>query len=107
MLWLGHLGQILLMAAALNVSGDATLWASLMAMIPIAIVAGLVPLTFAGVGTRDAGPVALAGGLIGTGTAAALGVLFWLRYIVPGVIGIPLLPKFLRVTNAHRKSFSA
>lgn len=95
------------MAAALGVSGDATLWASLMAMIPVAIVAGLAPLTFAGVGTRDAVLVALAGGLIGAGTAAALGVLFWLRYIVPGLIGIPLLPKFLRVTNAHRKGFSS
>lgn len=107
LLWLGHLAQILLMAAALGVSGDATLWASLMAMIPVAIVAGLAPLTFAGVGTRDAVLVALAGGLIGAGTAAALGVLFWLRYIVPGLIGIPLLPKFLRVTNAHRKGFSS
>ncbi len=92
---LGHLVQIALMAAALGVSGPADLWAKLIALLPIVIVAGLVPLTFAGVGTRDAVLVVLLAPYIGAPTAAALGVLFLLRYLVPGLIGSPLLPRFI------------
>lgn len=100
LIWAGHLAQVLLMASALGVTADAAVWALIAARVPIAILAGLVPLTFAGVGTRDAALVVLLGPLVGTGTAAALGVLFWLRYLVPGVLGLPLLPRFLRVATA-------
>ncbi|MBL3597165.1 flippase-like domain-containing protein [Rhodovulum sulfidophilum] len=106
LLWLGHLVQISLMAASLGVSGDASFWAHFMALMPIAIVAGLIPLTFAGVGTRDAAIVMLIGAQAGPETAAALGVLFWLRYLVPGLIGSPLLPRFLRTAAAHRARFA-
>ncbi|MCE8440415.1 lysylphosphatidylglycerol synthase transmembrane domain-containing protein [Rhodovulum sulfidophilum] len=106
LLWLGHLVQISLMAASLGVSGDARFWAHFMALMPIAIVAGLIPLTFAGVGTRDAAIVMLIGAQAGPETAAALGVLFWLRYLVPGLIGSPLLPRFLRTAAAHRARFA-
>ncbi|MBL3554385.1 lysylphosphatidylglycerol synthase transmembrane domain-containing protein [Rhodovulum sulfidophilum] len=106
LLWLGHLVQISLMAASLGVSGDASFWAHFMALMPIAIVAGLIPLTFAGVGTRDAAIVMLIGAQAGPKTAAALGVLFWLRYLVPGLIGSPLLPRFLRTAAAHRARFA-
>lgn len=101
--WLGHLCQISLMAASIGVSGDAGFWSGFMALMPVAIVAGLVPLTFSGVGTRDAALVVLYGTQIGPELAAALGVLFWLRYLVPGLVGSPLLPKFLIVTAEHRR----
>lgn len=100
LIWLGHLVQVLLMAAALGVEGPWLLWVSLAARVPIAILAGLIPLTFAGVGTRDAALVVLLGPLVGTETAAALGVLFLLRYLVPGLLGLPLLPRVLRATAA-------
>jgi glycosyltransferase 2 family protein len=99
LIWAGHLAQVLLMAAALGVTGDAAFWALIAARVPIAILAGLVPLTFAGVGTRDAALVVLLGPLIGPEQAAALGVLFWLRYLVPGVLGLPLLPRFMRAAS--------
>lgn len=101
LLWAGHLVQIALMILALGVTGDAAFWGQVMARLPIVIVAGLVPLTFAGVGTRDAAIVTLLGGLIGAETAAALGVLFWLRYLVPGLIGVPLLPRYATQIRAH------
>jgi hypothetical protein len=86
------------MAAALGVEGPALVWAAVAARVPIAILAGLVPLTFAGVGTRDAALVVLLGPLVGADVAAALGVLFLLRYLVPGLLGVPLLPRVLRAT---------
>jgi hypothetical protein len=102
----GHLIQIALMAAALGVSGPTELWITLIALFPVTIVAGLVPLTVAGVGIRDAALVLLLSSHIGAPTAAALGVLFWLRYLVPGVLGSPLLPHFLDVLHGHaRKAF--
>lgn len=103
---LGHLAQIALMTAALGVTGDAFFWARIIAALSIATVEGLVPLTFSGVGTRDVALVALLAWTIGAEIAAALGVLFWLRFLVPGLIGSPLLPRFLHVTARHRKSLS-
>jgi uncharacterized membrane protein YbhN (UPF0104 family) len=100
-LWAGHLVQIALMMSALGVSGDAEFWGQVFSRIPIAIVAGLVPLTFAGVGTRDAAIVTLFAGLIGAETAAALGILFWLRYLVPGLLGVPLMPRYATQIRAH------
>ena len=57
--------------------------------------------TMAGVGTRDAALVFLYAGLVGAETAAAIGVLFWLRYLVPGLIGLPVLPEFLRSARLY------
>lgn len=99
----GHLVQIALMAAALGVSGSLELWSILIALLPVAIVAGLVPLTFAGVGVRDAALVLLLSPYIGAPTAAALGVLFWLRYLVPGLLGSPLLPRFIGLIQARAR----
>ncbi len=90
-IWLGHLVQIALMIRALGVDGDAAFWGDVIAMMPVVIVAGLLPLTFAGIGTRDAAIVALLGPMIGGAAAAATGVLFWLRYLVPGLIGLPFM----------------
>ena len=100
-IWLTHLLQICIMVAALGVSGNVNLWLGIVALLPIAIFAGLLPLTFAGVGTRDAALVLLLGPSIGAETAAALGVLFWLRYLVPGLLGIYFLPRFFRVAAQH------
>ena len=100
-IWFGHVVQIALMMSAMGVATDLAGWIGYAALLPIAIVAGLVPLTFAGVGTRDAALVLLFGTAIGPENAAALGILFWLRYLVPGVLGLPLLPKFLRTSARH------
>jgi uncharacterized membrane protein YbhN (UPF0104 family) len=101
LIWSGHLLQIVLMTRALGVTCSANCWVQIVGLLPVAIVAGLVPLTFAGVGVRDAALVVLLTPLIGAPQAAALGVLFWLRYLVPGAIGAPLLPRFLRDLRQH------
>lgn len=103
-IWAGHILQICLMAYALGVTGEIAFWAKLAGLIPVAIVAGLIPLTFAGVGTRDAALVVLLGGLIGAEAAAALGILFWLRYLIPGTLGVRFLPEFLRTVLDQTKN---
>lgn len=90
-IWAGHYVQIGLLVWALDVDGP---WLAMAGAIPLVILAGLVPLTVAGVGTRDAAIVLLIGPLIGPEAAAALGILFWLRYLVPGLLGLPLMPRF-------------
>jgi uncharacterized membrane protein YbhN (UPF0104 family) len=102
-IWCGHLLQIAIMAAAIGVSGSLELWVMLVSLLPVAIVAGLVPLTFAGVGVRDAALVVLLSPLIGSSAAAALGILFWLRYLVPGLLGSPLLPRFLSLVQLRAR----
>lgn len=101
LIWSGHLLQIVLMTRALGVTCSASCWVQIVGLLPVAIVAGLVPMTLAGVGVRDAALVVLLSPLIGAPEAAALGVLFWLRYLVPGVIGSPLLPRFMRELRLH------
>jgi glycosyltransferase 2 family protein len=87
-IWAGHFAQIGVMTWALGVEGP---WVKLAAILPLVILAGLAPFTLAGVGTRDAAIVILLGPAIGFDKAAALGVLFWLRYLVPGLAGLVLI----------------
>lgn len=99
LIWIGHLYQIAMMAWALDVSGP---WAPLVAVFPIVILAGLLPMTIAGIGPRDMAAVAFAGPLIGTGEAAALGILLWLRVIVPGLAGLPFMGAYFRSLRPRR-----
>jgi uncharacterized membrane protein YbhN (UPF0104 family) len=62
-----------------------------LAIAPLAILAGLLPLTFAGVGTRDAALVFFYAPYMSAPAAAALGLLCTLRYVLPALIGLPFL----------------
>jgi glycosyltransferase 2 family protein len=61
-----------------------------LALAPLAILAGLVPLTFAGLGTRDAALIALYRPWLAAPAAAAVGLLTTTRYVVPALLGLPL-----------------
>ena len=58
---------------------------------PLAILVGLLPLTFAGVGTRDAAVIFFFRDYFSPETAAALGLLFTLRYVLMGLAGLPFI----------------
>ena len=90
-IWFLHLCQIWLFILALR--GSAPFLANL-ALAPLTILAGLLPLTFAGVGTRDAAILALYGPYLAPATAAALGLLCTTRYLLPALAGLPLLPRY-------------
>ncbi|MCP3890558.1 MAG: flippase-like domain-containing protein [Desulfobulbaceae bacterium] len=102
-IWLLHLLQIWLFTLALN--GDVPFLTSL-ALAPLAILAGLLPLTFAGIGTRDAALIYFFAGFLGVEGAAALGILCTSRYFIPAIAGLPFLQKYLETIRTVMRSKS-
>jgi uncharacterized protein (TIRG00374 family) len=91
-IWFLHLLQIWLFILALKA------WTPFLinlALSPLAILAGLLPLTFAGVGTRDAALIFFYQPYFEASTGAALGLLCTSRYFLPALIGLPLLGQML------------
>jgi uncharacterized membrane protein YbhN (UPF0104 family) len=62
----------------------------------MAIFVGLLPVTFAGVGTRDAAMAYFLAGPAGEGPALALGAFATVRYLVPALAGLPFLSTIRR-----------
>jgi hypothetical protein len=90
--WFLHLLQIWLFILALNA------WTPFivnLALSPLAILAGLLPLTFAGVGTRDAALIFFYQPYFDAQTGAALGLLCTSRYFLPAIIGLPFLGQMM------------
>jgi uncharacterized membrane protein YbhN (UPF0104 family) len=83
-LWGLHLLQFQCAAWA---AGTTVSPAFLASRIPMAIFVGLLPVSFAGIGTRDAALVYLLGPFVGEPAALALGAFATLRYLVPAAAG--------------------
>jgi glycosyltransferase 2 family protein len=92
-LWGLHLAQFDLFLKAAGVFVPV---ATVLARVPTAIFAGLLPVSFCGVGPRDAALIWLFADVADTPTMAAVGLLTALRYLVPGAAGIPLLANACR-----------
>jgi uncharacterized protein (TIRG00374 family) len=92
-IWFLHLLQIWMFILALNASAP---FIANLALSPLAILAGLLPLTFAGVGTRDAALVFLYAPYFPGATAAALGILCTARYLLPAAGGLPFAGEYLQ-----------
>lgn len=90
-IWGGHLAQFWLFAQAL---GEVPFLDN-MAFATLAILAGLLPFTMAGVGTRDAAIVLLYAPYLSAGQGAVLGVLATMRYLLPAVAGLPFMGDYL------------
>lgn len=91
-LWTLHLLQI---DCFLKAAGVFVPWTVASARIPAAIFAGLLPISFCGIGTRDSALVWLFSDLAPAPAMAAVGALTALRYLVPGAAGIPFVPGLL------------
>ncbi len=87
-LWTLHLIQF---SFALRAAGGDTSTVMLWSRVPMAIFLGLLPFTFAGVGTRDAAMRYLLAPTIGVGPALALGLFATLRYVIVAVAGAPFV----------------
>ena len=99
-IWFLHLLQIWFFILALKA------WTPLLAnlaLAPLAILAGLLPLTFAGVGTRDAALIAFYQPYFNAPTAAALGLLCTSRYLLPAIGGMPFLGQYLSTVRNWEK----
>ncbi len=92
LIWFLHLLQIWMFTVALRA---AVPFVANLALAPLAILAGLLPLTFAGVGTRDAAIIALYRPYLAPATGAAVGLLCTARYVLPAVAGLPFLGRYL------------
>ncbi len=103
-LWVVHLVQLWLFARALG--ADVSLVA-MAGLAPLAILAGLLPFTLAGIGTRDAALVFFFAPLMAPATAAALGLLTTLRYVVPALLGIPFLAPYAARMRASAAAATA
>lgn len=90
-IWAGHLAQFWLFAQALG----SVPFLDNMAFATLAILAGLLPFTMAGVGTRDAAIIVLYAPFLSAGQAAVLGVLATLRYLLPAIAGLPFITDYL------------
>ncbi|HXU46883.1 MAG TPA: lysylphosphatidylglycerol synthase transmembrane domain-containing protein [Thermoanaerobaculia bacterium] len=91
-LWLLHFVQLWIFILALRA------WCPFLVHVglaSLAILAGLVPFTFAGLGTRDAALIALYRPYLDPQTAAALGLLFTSRYLLPALAGLPFFRGYL------------
>jgi uncharacterized membrane protein YbhN (UPF0104 family) len=100
MLWLAHLFQIWMFTVALSMPVPFAVCASLSAIV---LMAGQLPLTFAGLGTRDLALVVLLSGYMAPELAAAMGVLIVTRNLLPPLIGAPMMRPYLSsvVTDAR------
>ncbi|HZN96598.1 MAG TPA: lysylphosphatidylglycerol synthase transmembrane domain-containing protein, partial [Gemmatimonadales bacterium] len=92
LIWFLHLVQVWLFILALK--GSVPFLASL-GLTPLAILAGLLPLTFAGVGTRDAGLIFFYRAYLPVPVAAALGLLCTSRYVLPAMAGVPFFSRHI------------
>lgn len=99
-LWFLHLLQIWLFVIALG--QRAPLMVSF-ALAPLAILAGLLPLTFAGVGTRDAALIYFYAPYMPHAAAAALGLLCTARYLLPAIGGLPFMSGYLEKVRSYKK----
>lgn len=100
-IWFLHLLQIWLFILALKAW---TPFLANLALSPLAILAGLLPLTFAGVGTRDAALVLFYQPYFDATTAAALGLLCTSRYFLPAVGGLPFFGQYLTTVRRLQKA---
>ncbi len=87
-IWFSNLFQVWLFLHAL---GTATPLPAAMGLAPLAILVGLLPVTFAGVGTRDVAVVYFFRNYLDAPAGAALGVLLTVRYLLFGLAGWPFL----------------
>jgi len=100
-LWFLHLFQIWLFILALGLFTPLIIS---LALSSIAILIGLLPLTFAGIGTRDAAIIALYHPYFSAASGAALGLLCTTRYLMPAIGGLPFLGRYMATMNIFNRS---
>ena len=100
-IWFLHLLQIWLFILALKAVVPFLIS---LALSPLSILAGLLPLTFAGIGTRDAAIIYFYQDYLNEATGAALGLLCTSRYFIPALIGLPFLGQMLGAVNKRTRN---
>lgn len=100
-IWAGHLIQFWLFALAIGASIPLL---NNMAFATLGLLAGLLPFTFAGIGSRDLALVHFYGAYLTPGEGAFLGVLATLRYVIPAIAGLPFVGQSIRRFRGSRNA---
>ena len=95
-LWGAHLCQFWLFTKAVHATVPLI---DNLAFATLSILAGLVPLTMAGIGSRDAAIIQLYQGWLSPAAGAAVGVLATSRYILPAIAGAPFMRDYWHRRN--------
>lgn len=103
-IWYLHLLQIWMFILALKGSVP---FIQNLALAPLGLLAGLLPLTFAGVGTRDAAFVLFYKPYFAENVAAALGVLCTARYVLPAIGGLPFISSYYKMAAEEKAAAKA
>jgi len=103
-LWALHIGQILVFCHAVGMTAHA---ATIFMRVPMAIFIGLVPVTVAGIGTRDGALLLLLSAWDPNPVIALVGLFCTLRYVVMAVLGVPAIlslgPTLMNTLRAARR----
>lgn len=92
LIWILHMAQIWFFIKAL---GYTIPFLDHLVLIPLSIFAGLLPLSFAGIGVRDYALIFFLKDYLSPATAASLGLLCTTRYLLPALFGLPFLRSYL------------
>lgn len=87
-IWMIHLVSVWLFIRSLGVAVPVV---DSLALTPLSLLAGLLPLTFAGIGTRDAAVLYFYQDYLSAPQCAAVGVFMTVRYLVLGIAGLPFI----------------
>lgn len=98
-IWFLHLVQIWLFIVVLHGKCD---FVTSIGLTALSCFAGLLPLTFAGMGTRDAALIFFYRPYLTKEVSAALGIMCTCRYIFPAIGGLPFFAQFLSVIKKKR-----
>ncbi len=97
--WFIHALQVWLFILALGA------WAPFganLVLAPLALLVGMLPVTFAGIGTRDAALIYFYAPFFPAAIGAALGLLCILRTLVPALAGLPFLSRYVAAIRARQ-----
>jgi len=91
-LWFLHIIQFFFIFRALET--DVTVF-EVFTLIPLGIIIGLLPITIAGIGTRDAAFLYLFAPYVASPKIVFIGLFATFRYLVPGVMGLPYFNRYM------------
>ncbi len=97
-LWSLHLFQFYLVFLAIHAP---VAWYHVFCFVPVSILIGMIPITLAGIGSRDAALILLFAPYAPASQMIFIGIFASLRYFIPGICGIPFLHQYMIEEHAE------
>ena len=90
-LWFLHLLQFYFAFLAIRAEVP---WPQIFGLVPMAIFVGMLPITVAGIGSRDAALILFFAPYAPASQMAFIGLFASLRYFLPGLCGVPFIHQY-------------